>query len=220
MSRSNRSDIIDLTGRRFGMLSVVERAESKNGARWLCRCDCGQETIARTGHLNARSKISCGCAVISAARKNQKLASAALTTHGMSHSRLDECYKNILRRCYDQKNKRYDRYGGRGIKVCAEWLDNKQSFFDWAAANGYAADLTIERDDRNGDYEPGNCIWADRFVQANNCSDNRILEWDGRSQTVAQWAREIGVRPKALQHRVDRGWNLDRIFTQPYRRRA
>lgn len=211
------AESINLAGQRFGRLTVLDVAARKNGIVWRCLCDCGAETLARAGHLRAGSKASCGCAVVDAARENQKAAIAAITTHGISHSRLDHCYKNMVSRCYNPKNKRYDKYGARGIAVCAEWRNDKLSFFRWAMANGYADHLTIERDKVNGNYGPSNCRWATLKEQMNNQTNSVFLDWNGRRQTIAQWAEELGIKYGALQHRVDRGWSMDRIMTQPFR---
>lgn len=211
--------LMDLTGQRFGRLVVLYRSdEPANGQRWVCRCDCGKQTLGRTGHLRAGSKISCGCAVADAARINQKLTTPMRRTHGLSHTRIDHCYKNMIFRCYKPTNKRYAQYGGRGIRVCQQWLDNKQSFFDWAFANGYADHLTIDRIDVDKDYSPANCRWADSFTQMNNTSRNCFIEWDGKRQTIEQWARELGVLGRAIQHRIARGWSVERVMTQPFRK--
>lgn len=210
---------MDLTGQRFGRLTVLDVAErGGGGVRWRCLCDCGNETVGRTGHLRAGSKTSCGCAVAEMARFVSRTYGYKRRTHGISHSRLDNCYKNMLARCYNPKNKRYAEYGKRGISVCDEWRTNKLLFIEWANTNGYAANLTLDRMDVNKGYSPDNCRWADAKTQMNNMTKNVFLEWDGKRQTIAQWAEEIGVLYRALQHRVDRGWSVDRIFTQPWRK--
>lgn len=210
--------MIDLAGQRFGRLTVIGIHSRQNGVMWLCACDCGKETIGRSGHLRAGSKISCGCAVVDAAIANVPKAIAANTTHGRSHTRLDRCLKNMRRRCYDPKNNRYAQYGGRGIKVCDEWLADPSAFFHWADTHGYADHLTIDRINNDGPYSPENCRWATFKEQMNNQSKSVFLEWAGRRQTVAQWAEELGVKYRALQHRVDRGWSIERIFVQPFRK--
>ena len=211
----------DLGGQRFGRLTVVEEAPQAGPVRrWRCLCDCGGEKVARTGHLRALTVTSCGCAARDAARASAPLAAAANYKHGLSRSRLDTVFDNMLKRCYRPNARRFAEYGGRGIAVCAEWREDRAAFYRWALANGYADDLWIERIDPDGHYEPGNCRWATPKEQANNTRRSRRLTWNGTSGTVAEWASRLGVRREALQHRVDRGWSAERIFTQPFRGRA
>lgn len=113
--------------------------------------------------------------------------------------------------------RRFERYGGRGIAICDAWLSDRAAFYSWAVSNGYQDNLWIERIDRDGPYRPENCRWATPKEQANNMSRNRFLIWKGEKKTVAEWAGVLGVRSRALQHRVDRRWSLERIFTQPFR---
>ena len=89
-------------------------------------------------------------------------------TYGFSHTRIDNIYKAMISRCYCKNNNRYERYGGRGIVVCEEWKNNKMKFFEWSFSNGYREDLTLDRIDTNGNYEPNNCRWADWETQNNN----------------------------------------------------
>jgi hypothetical protein len=122
----------------------------------------------------------------------------------------------MIKRCYRPHAKRYERYGGRGIKICNEWLKDHASFYRWAIANGYQSGMSIERIDNDGDYCPENCCFVFMSQQAGNTSRNRFLTWNGERKTVSDWARKLGVRPQALQARVDRGWTLHRMFSQPF----
>jgi hypothetical protein len=153
VSRANRVDIIDLTGQRFGQLSVISRAQSKNGARWNCRCDCGAKKIIQGGHLRHGSARSCGC-------RKPALIGQANSTHGETRTRIYKIWIGMKSRCYDEKHQAYAIYGGRGILICDAWRNDFPAFRTWALANGYAAYLTIDRRDNNKGYEPGNCRWA------------------------------------------------------------
>ena len=159
--------VIDLTGCKFGRLTVEKRSGSnkRNEAMWLCKCDCGNEKIVvgkllRNGHTK-----SCGC-----------LRPDVITKHGFAkHNQVDRLYrvwKQIRCRCYNPKVKEYKYYGGRGIKMCEEW-DDYSNFREWALDNGYDenakwGDCTIDRIDSNKNYEPNNCRWVNMKVQQNN----------------------------------------------------
>ena len=99
----------------------------------------------------------------------------------------------MKRRCYQKQNKRWSKYGGRGIKVCDEWRNNFQAFFDWSLENGYADHLTIDRIDMNGHYTPENCRWADKFQQANNRSNNHYITYRGKTKTMMEWSKCLNM---------------------------
>ena len=121
----------------------------------------------------------------------------------------------MLGRCYNPNHMHFKRYGMRGITVCEEWKNNFQAFYDWAMSNGYRDDLTIDRIDNNGNYCPENCRWATMKEQCNNTRSNTLITYNGKTQTMAQWAKEIGMPYHKLVVRIARGWDVERAFTTP-----
>ena len=200
----------DLTGQRFGRLTVVKRAEDyvkpsgQHKTQWLCKCDCGNETVVVACNLKSGHTNSCGCL-------QKEKVKEANTKHGMRHSRVYDTWSDMKKRCIDKNNNNYKYYGGRGITICDEWLEF-ESFYKWAIENGYNNSLTIDRIDVNGNYEPKNCRWANIKTQNNNKRNNRYITHNGKTQTMKQWAEELNINYNTLNSRVDRGWSIDRAF--------
>ncbi len=129
------------------------------------------------------------------------------------NSRLHRIWANMKARCKNPQNDRFHDYGGRGIKVCDEWNDYL-TFKEWAMSNGYADDLTIDRIDVNGNYEPSNCRWVDRLTQQNNMRTNTTLVYKGESHTLAEWSKIFNIPYHTLVTRYTRGWTVERLFTK------
>lgn len=148
------SKLINLTGQRFGSLLVVGRADSKRGATyWHCKCDCGDETDVRGNHLRSGKIKSCGCG------RGKK--------HDHYYSVEYSSWRNMLTRCYNHNHVSHERYSSKGVQVCDRWRQSFQNFLEDMGPSpgpGYS----IDRIDNDGDYEPGNCRWADAVTQSRN----------------------------------------------------
>ncbi len=155
---------IDLTGQRFGRLTVLEQAgrDSRREATWWCICDCGNKIQVPGYSLRRGNTQSCGCLKVDIHK-----------VHGGYYSRLYKVWFSMKQRCYNPKSKDYKNYGGRGIIVCDEWLHDFETFRDWALQIGYDenapfGECTIDRIDVNGNYEPCNCRWITIKEQRKN----------------------------------------------------
>lgn len=198
----------DLTGQRFGRLTVICRKGSKNGhVAWLCKCECGKTKVIRSCDLVNGKSTSCGC-------YHNEMVAQITKSHGQSNSRLYTIHNLMLQRCFQPKATHYKHYGGRGISVCDEWKYSFESFYKWAMANGYSDELSIDRIDVNGNYCPENCRWATRKEQANNKSSNRFITYNGQTHTVSEWAEITGISREAIRGRLKRGWTIEKALSK------
>ena len=212
------SKLIDLTGMKFGRLTVIDRAKDgtrANGStyvRWICRCDCGKELIVCGGNLRRGYSKSCGC------YQKEQLAKIE-TKHGQAihgkRSRLYICWRGIKLRCNNPNNPSYKDYGGRGISMCNEWMNDFQAFNNWAISHGYADNLTIDRIDVNGNYEPSNCHWVTMKEQQNNRRNNHLITHNGETHTMMQWSEITGIAFHTIKSRLKSGWSVERALTEP-----
>lgn len=163
----------NLIGERFGRLTVIGRAPNnkKGNTMWNCLCDCGKTTTVVAYSLKKGRTQSCGCyhsECVAKTNKNTK------TTHGEKKTRLYRIWHGMKQRCFNPNDKDYEKYGGRGITICDEWKEDFCKFRDWALDNGYSHELSIDRIENDGNYEPNNCRWA---TQSQQNSNRRKYKW-------------------------------------------
>ena len=209
---------LDLVGDRYGRLTVVSRAPNSgsHGRRWNCACECGGATVASVGNLRSGAVESCGCAQREAAARSCRARSV---THGMTRTRLYTIWRAMKARCERSTNVGFSAYGGRGISVCAEWSSSFEAFKAWAESNGYYDDLSIDRVDVNGNYEPANCRWATPKQQSNNRRSSKLLTIAGETRTLQQWSDASGLKAGTILYRIGAAWPPSRIL-EPLRGRA
>jgi hypothetical protein len=197
---------IDLIGKKFGKWTVISRAEnSKSGQpMWVCKCDCGTVSKVFGNLLKGGHSKCCGCEN----KRNLK--------HGLYKARLYRIWHKMIERCEWATGENKDNYQNRGITVCEEWRKNFVSFAEWALKNGYTDELSIDRIDVNGNYEPSNCRWATSKEQANNTRRNVHISYDGKTLTLSQWAKELNINYSCLYTRLHKmGWGVKKSFTEP-----
>ncbi len=203
--------MIEMSGERFGLLTVCDRAnksDSSGNVYWNCVCECGKEIVVSGCHLRSGHTKSCGCFFAEA-------ISNANRVHGQSDTRLHNIWMGMINRCELPTFKNYANYGARGISVCKAWRQDFQSFFDWSVSNGYRNDLSIDRIDNDGNYEPSNCQWVTAKVQANNTRRNVRVEIDGISRTVSEWSSVYDISQLTIAQRIRRGWDPVDAVTIP-----
>ena len=193
--------LIDLTGQRFGRLTVVERVLPNKGgnAIWRCQCDCGNEVDVWGSALRNGHTKSCGCF-------RSDTTKDVHTVHGKKNTRLYRIWLNMKNRCNNPNYHHFERYGGRGISVCSQWVQNFEAFFNWAIDNGYNDDLTLDRIDNNKGYSPDNCRWATPKEQSNNVSRNRLVTFNGETRNITQWREYLGLSKATVDYRLCHGW--------------
>jgi hypothetical protein len=197
-------------GKRFGKLKVLslsrieKYASGQNKYIWLCQCDCGNTCEKHNKQLLENQFLNCGC---------QK----PRATHNMRNTRLYNIWSGMKTRCYAKscKNKAYQK---NHIKICDEWRNSFIAFYNWALKNGYQDDLSIDRIDVYGDYEPLNCRWADRITQENNTTKNVWVLIKGEVHTIAEWSRILNISPARIKRRVDNGWYCKLTRTEALKR--
>jgi len=200
----------DLTGLKFGRLSVIKKCgkDKFGNFMWLCLCKCGGKIEVNTSRLTQGITKSCGCLRSEYVTKKD-------TKHNLCNHKLYRVWSGMKERCLSSNNKEYKDYGGRGIKICDEWLHDFLTFYNWCISNGYLEGLSIDRINNDGNYEPSNCRFADRKTQNNNKSNCRIIIFNGESKDLQQWCESTGINRYTLKSRLKRGWSVENALTTP-----
>lgn len=194
---------IDLTGQKFGKLTVVSFFGTRNNmAHWNCVCDCGNHSIHNGAKMKMGHVKSCGCI-------------NKIKEHGMVHSQTYESWTGMKQRCNNPRNCNYKLYGLRGIKVCEEWNSFKNFLKDMGESPQGGS---IERIDVNGDYCKSNCRWANVIDQANNKTNSIYLTYNNETKTLAQWSRLLGIKVCTIWRRINvHGWSVEKALTHKLR---
>lgn len=201
--------IIDETGNRYGILTVIKMVGSDRfgQSRWECICDCGNTTIVSGGNLRRGLVKSCGCR----GKNTEK--------HSKTNTRLYRIWSCMKGRCRNRNILAYKDYGGRGITVCDEWDNSFVAFEKWALKNGYDESLTIDRIDNDGGYSPDNCRWATRLEQNRNRRSRKTIAYNGESLSVVEWAEIVGINPRTIYERLRQGWTVKEALETDTKRR-
>lgn len=184
---------INIAGQIFGKLTAIKRVgTTKHGkAIWQFSCFCGNTSETTAGNVLSGNTISCGC-----------LSSRLTAKHHMHGTRLYNIYNHMVGRCYRLTDDNYNLYGGRGITVCEEWLNDRSIFFKWALSHGYSEKLTIDRIDNDKGYYPDNCRWATQLEQTNNRRNTRFVTINNQTKPLADWARQYGIKISIFRSRL------------------
>jgi hypothetical protein len=206
---------IDLVGQQFGKLTVINKSYKRlyNRISWVCLCSCGKEKIATGNDLKMGKVSTCGnssCIIY-----NTKPAHDAKITHGMSRSRLYRIFRGIQQRCHNPRATKYRIYGGRGITICDEWNNDFIGFKNWSINNGYTNNLTIDRINNDGNYEPDNCQWSTRKEQSRNKSSNRQITYKNKTLCVNEWAEIKNINNRTLIDRLNHDWSISDALNRP-----
>lgn len=204
---------IDMAGKRVGRLIVVSCAGFRhNQAMWLCRCDCGNETVVFGSVLRRDQKTqSCGCIV-------KEVMSKLKTTHGMSRTTEYRIWRGMINRCHKETDPAYSRYGGRGIVVCDKWRNSFPDFLeDMGSRPGKR--YSLDRIDNDKGYSPENCRWATNKQQSNNRRNNHLITYDGETHTISEWADITGIKQETILNRLNvHNWSIEKTLSTPVSR--
>ena len=203
----------DLTGLKFGRLTVIKKSDLPREAgktfQWDCVCKCENKITVPRDYLVQGSTKSCGCL-------KSELSAKRLLTHGNRHTPEYASWAHMKQRCTNPSCKDYRNYGGRGISICQKWLDSFESFYKDMGKRPTPSH-SLERIDVNGNYEPSNCTWATKRQQSLNTRRNTFYTFNHQTLTLSDWAKDTGINRLTLLGRIQRGWPIEKALTTPVR---
>lgn len=188
----------DYVGMKIGVFSILDFKSEKKKGYFYIECICTNKKWMRSESILNERFVSCGCGIVGGTK-----------IHGMTNTRLFRIWSGMKNRCNDKND---PDYGGRGINICKEWKNDFLEFYNWSMKNGYSDDLSIDRIDVNGNYEPDNCKWATSLEQSNNTRINHKLKINNEVRTLSEWSRMSGVSRKQIQRRAEKGMSDEEIL--------
>ena len=217
--------IIDLRGKTFGRLAVVERADlptGGDGVKWKCLCSCGKKVVASSANLRKGRHRSCGCAPRKQPRRDNRgrakvlgppMTAVPLTGGWKPKVPAWISWQAMWSRCVHSSCNGYELYGGRGVRVCERWQDFRLFLEDMGER---PKGFQLDRIDSDGHYSPENCRWLSPQEQARNQRSNYMIEWKGKRKCLSDWAKAVGIKHSTLHRRIrDYGWSVERALTEP-----
>ena len=209
---------IEWIDKRFGRLAVTDFVHAEAPTRgwlWVCKCDCGNIKVLRPSEVKSGKIRSCGCLHDEVCSKK----ATKFVNRVVDHKRLYSIYNGIKKRCYRPEEPRYKDYGARGIRMADEWLDSTSGFdrfVEWSMVNGYTDEMTIDRIDVDGNYEPANCRWLPLPEQALNKRDTLWVEYKGERVQLLTLCNRFGVSYDTVHNRIySLGWSVEAAVDTP-----
>jgi len=205
------TDIDNIIGKTYNKLTVVARARNKDAAAvWKCKCECGKTCEVLGKHIRAGMVKSCGCLLL---ERNKRLGNMS-RVHGMRHTRIYKVWCDMKARCNNKSRKDFAYYGGRGITHDPRWDEFELFYLDMGDPK---PGESLDRIDPDGNYYKSNCRWATKLEQANNTRRNHYLTYQGKTQSISQWARETGIHKSTISRRVSAGLTIEKVMSRQSR---
>ena len=209
---------ISHNGEKYGRLTIIKdvedgvRPSGQKYRRVLCKCMCGNTIECELSEIIKGKISSCKC------YRHDYFTKHGCNMENSPHKRIYNIYMDMKKRCYNPNSSSYKNYGGRGISICSTWLNDFNSFLCWALNNGYKDNLSIDRINNNGNYEPSKCRWATNVQQANNNRSNKVIVINGKANNLKKWASHYGINLSTYKSRRKRGWEEIESLTTPIRK--